>query len=73
MSERAKDTINSKVQEGGSQDRASIAHGVIVDDVDDAVLRANGHKSDLDRQFNWLSGLSLGFSITNSWVGYLVR
>ena len=42
------------------------------EDADDAVLRANGHKSELKRQFNWISALGLGFSITNSWAGYLV-
>ncbi|KAL4903419.1 hypothetical protein BDW74DRAFT_168947 [Aspergillus multicolor] len=40
-------------------------------DADDLVLRANGHKPELRRQFNWLSALGLAFSITNSWVGYL--
>jgi hypothetical protein len=39
---------------------------------DDLILQANGHKPQLRRQFNWLSALGLGFSITNSWVGYLV-
>ncbi|KAL4929652.1 amino acid permease-domain-containing protein [Aspergillus undulatus] len=38
---------------------------------DDLILAANGHKPELRRQFNWLSALGLGFSITNSWVGYL--
>ncbi|KAL4742094.1 amino acid permease-domain-containing protein [Aspergillus similis] len=38
---------------------------------DDLILQANGHKPQLHRQFNWLSALGLGFSITNSWVGYL--
>jgi choline transport protein len=42
------------------------------DNVDDAVLQANGHISELKRQFNWISALGLGFSITNSWAGYLV-
>ncbi|KAH6989506.1 amino acid/polyamine transporter I [Ilyonectria sp. MPI-CAGE-AT-0026] len=59
-------------QEKDNHDRESIAHGSIFGaDIDDAVLRANGHTSDLKRQFNWLSALGLGFSITNSWVGYL--
>lgn len=39
---------------------------------DDAVLRANGHSAAMIRQFSWLSALGLGFSITNSWIGYLV-
>ncbi|KIL86469.1 hypothetical protein FAVG1_10299 [Fusarium avenaceum] len=53
-------------------DRESIAIGTLVgDDVDDAILRANGHTAELKRQFRWLSTLGLGFSITNSWAGYL--
>jgi choline transport protein len=68
----AKDpTVKMKGHEGDSH---SIANGVVVgDDIDDAILRANGHKSELKRQFSWLSALGLGFSITNSWAGYLVR
>lgn len=55
-----------------SQD-ASISNGAILaDNADDLILRANGHKLQMRRQFNWLSALGLGFSITNSWVGYLV-
>lgn len=42
------------------------------DDVDDAILRANGHDAVLKRQFRWFSALGLAFSITNSWIGYLV-
>lgn len=42
------------------------------DEVDDAVLRANGHDAVLKRQFRWFSALGLAFSITNSWIGYLV-
>ncbi|RKL23004.1 hypothetical protein BFJ68_g1208 [Fusarium oxysporum] len=66
----AKDpTVKTKRHEGDSH---SIANGVVVgDDIDDAILRANGHKSELKRQFSWLSALGLGFSITNSWAGYL--
>lgn len=72
MSSTEKDTMETK-QEKDNHDRESIAHGSILGaDIDDAVLRANGHASDLKRQFNWLSALGLGFSITNSWVGYLV-
>lgn len=39
---------------------------------DDALLRAQGHEIVMDRQFNWLAALGLAFSITNSWIGYLV-
>ncbi|KAL4964410.1 amino acid/polyamine transporter I [Aspergillus stella-maris] len=38
---------------------------------DDTMLAAMGHTPELRRQFSWLSSLGLGFSITNSWVGYL--
>jgi hypothetical protein len=73
MSTTVKEAMDLKIGPNGNQDNESIARGSILgDNVDDAVLRANGHKSDLKRQFNWLSALSLGFSITNSWVGYLV-
>lgn len=39
---------------------------------DNVILRANGHDHSMPRQFNWVSALGLGFSITNSWIGYLV-
>lgn len=42
-------------------------------EVDDAILHAQGHEAVLTRQFNWISALGLAFSVTNSWVGYLVR
>lgn len=72
MQDTAKDTMKTKSHE--VEDHASIAAGVLAeDDVDDAILRANGHRSELKRQFSWLSALGLGFSITNSWAGYLVR
>lgn len=54
-------------------EHGSITQVSLGENNDDAVLRANGHKSELKRQFNWLSALGLGFSITNSWAGYLVR
>lgn len=70
MSASEKARVNMKEEEGG---HASVAYGTILqDDIDNAVLRANGHRSELKRQFNWLSALALGFSITNSWAGYLV-
>lgn len=37
---------------------------------DEIQLRAQGHVSELPRQFGLLSTLSLAFSITNSWVAY---
>lgn len=47
--------------------------GKTTDEMDDAILRVNGHEAVLERQFSWISSLALAFSITNSWVGYLVR
>ena len=46
--------------------------GKTTEEIDDEILRANGHEAVLERQFSWISALGLGFSITNSWVGYLV-
>ncbi|KAA6414172.1 MAG: choline transporter [Lasallia pustulata] len=40
-------------------------------DLDSAALRAQGHEAALKRSFSPLAALGLGFSITNSWVGYL--
>lgn len=42
-------------------------------EVDDAILHAQGHEAVLTRQFNWISALGLAFSVTNSWIGYLVK
>lgn len=42
-------------------------------EVDDAILHAQGHDAVLTRQFNWISALGLAFSVTNSWIGYLVK
>lgn len=39
---------------------------------DDVILRAQGHDAAMDRQFSWIAALGMAFSITNSWVGYLV-
>ena len=37
----------------------------------DAILLARGHKAVMRRSFSPFAALGLGFSITNSWVGYL--
>ncbi|KAI7774396.1 uncharacterized protein LA080_008823 [Diaporthe eres] len=42
-----------------------------IQEVDDAILPAQGHQAVLTRQFNRISALGLAFSVTNSWVGYL--
>ncbi|KXH67038.1 hypothetical protein CSAL01_06580 [Colletotrichum salicis] len=56
-----------------SHDQGSISNSTFGGpvDVDDIILRANGHNTAMRRQFSWMSALGLGFSITNSWVGYL--
>lgn len=47
--------------------------GIVAIDTDEAILRANGHTTAMKRQFHWFAALGLAFTITNSWVGYLVR
>lgn len=37
---------------------------------DQILLRAQGHKDEMPRQFGAFATLSLAFSLTNSWVGY---
>lgn len=49
-----------------------VKEGKTTDELDDAILRVNGHEAVLERRFSWISALGLAFSITNSWVGYLV-
>ncbi|KAJ5380098.1 uncharacterized protein N7496_002526 [Penicillium cataractarum] len=39
-------------------------------DLDDAVLRAQGHEVQLERSFSWMGALGLAFSIVNSWLTY---
>lgn len=59
----------------GSQAGAlSIVEGAVDDQdaFDDAILRAQGHDAAMPRSFSIMSALGLGFSITNSWVGYAV-
>lgn len=58
---------------GEVEDLLSRVETAAADEIDDAILRANGHEAVLQRQFRWLSALGLAFSITNSWIGYLVR
>ncbi|KAL8785683.1 MAG: hypothetical protein Q9213_003242 [Squamulea squamosa] len=57
----------------GSGDGSELALEHLGDphDLDDANLRAQGHEASLHRSFSPLAAISLGFSITNSWVGYL--
>ncbi|RDW88297.1 hypothetical protein BP6252_00329 [Coleophoma cylindrospora] len=39
--------------------------------LDDDILRAQGHEASMPRVFSVLSSVGLAFSITNSWIGYL--
>lgn len=52
-----------RVQEGRIEDPS---------DLDDAILRAQGHDAAVERQLNWMVALGMAFSIPNTWVGYLV-
>lgn len=40
-------------------------------DLDSAHLSAQGHEAELPRSFSALAAIGLGYSITNSWAGYL--
>ncbi|KAL8935207.1 MAG: hypothetical protein Q9216_005535 [Gyalolechia sp. 2 TL-2023] len=40
-------------------------------DLDSAHLSAQGHEAELPRSFSALAAVGLGYSITNSWAGYL--
>ena len=57
------DHQDSSIKEGMVNDQAAL---------DDAILRAQGHDAAMPRSFSIMSALGLGFSITNSWVGYAV-
>jgi hypothetical protein len=37
---------------------------------DELLLQAQGHAQELPRSFSAYSALSLGFVVTNSWLGY---
>ncbi|KAE8147897.1 amino acid transporter [Aspergillus avenaceus] len=39
-------------------------------DLDDAVLRAQGHVAELERSFSWVGAIGLAYSIVNSWLSY---
>ena len=65
-----KDDIDAVVHLEAELGRSSLKDSEVIDDV---INRANGHETAMQRQFKWISALGLAFSITNSWVGYLVR
>ncbi|KAF1949876.1 amino acid transporter [Byssothecium circinans] len=50
---------------------AQVEKGRTTDEIDNAILKLNGHEAVLERRFSWVSALGLAFSITNSWVGFL--
>ena len=66
-------TKDEPIQSDSQSIQLGVQSDILKFDDDDAVLRANGHDAIMPRQFNWVSALGLGFSITNSWVGYLVK
>ncbi|RAH43203.1 uncharacterized protein BO95DRAFT_455270 [Aspergillus brunneoviolaceus CBS 621.78] len=39
-------------------------------DIDEAIIRAQGCTSELQRSFSWVGALGLAFSIVNSWLTY---
>jgi choline transport protein len=68
-----KNSLKDKVMTIPTAD-TSIREGSI-DDVtalDNAILKAQGHDAAMSRPSSMPSALGLGFSITNSWVGYLL-
>ncbi|KAL6237567.1 hypothetical protein BDW75DRAFT_248819 [Aspergillus navahoensis] len=75
MTTSGPETETESKHKASSRNDPDISKGILADteaiNIDDRILQANGHKPQLRRQFNWLSALGLGFSITNSWVGYL--
>ncbi|KAL4977069.1 amino acid/polyamine transporter I [Aspergillus desertorum] len=75
MMTSAPETETESKHRPSNRDDAVIFTGALTDadavNRGDRILQSNGHKPQLRRQFNWLSALGLGFSITNSWVGYL--
>lgn len=74
MSSKISKIATVKSTSADAQSIRSHTPGSAIEDADDddAILRANGHAAAMPRQSNWLSALGLGFSITNSWIGYLV-
>jgi hypothetical protein len=38
--------------------------------LDELQLRAQGHTGEMPRNFSAFAAISLGFTITNSWIGY---
>ncbi|KAI9043603.1 amino acid transporter [Aspergillus affinis] len=51
-------------------DQKSFELGKHVEDIDDAVLQAQGHVAELDRSFSWVGAIGLAYSIVNSWLTY---
>lgn len=67
-------SLNDRVMTVPTGD-TSIREGSIDDVIaldNNAILKTQGHDAAISRSFSMPSALGLGFSITNSWVGYLV-
>ena len=41
-----------------------------ISDLDDEILRTQGHEAEMPRSFSPIAAVGLAFSITGSWVGY---
>lgn len=67
-----KANTDDRIAAAGAPDLPGVGCSSTTKHEDDANVRAHGHAQAMPRQFNWISALGLGFSITNSWVGYLV-
>lgn len=61
MSSKEEATTTTAVKSSSSEYALSL---------DEIQLRAQGHKGQLPRRFNAFAALSLGFMLTNSWIGY---
>ncbi|GKZ61558.1 hypothetical protein AnigIFM49718_008277 [Aspergillus niger] len=66
-----KANTDDRIAAAGAPDLPGVGCSSTTKHEDDANVRAHGHAQAMPRQFNWISALGLGFSITNSWVGYL--
>ncbi|GLA15484.1 hypothetical protein AnigIFM62618_002025 [Aspergillus niger] len=66
-----KANTDDRIATAGAPDLPGVGCSSTTKPEDDANVRAHGHAQAMPRQFNWISALGLGFSITNSWVGYL--
>lgn len=65
------DLRQSRSRDGTRSDRDDDLPAELQDLKSNAILLAQGHKAAMQRSFSPFAALGFGFSITNSWVGYL--